>query len=61
MDVADEDTNNIHDAKKSKKQRHTLEDNADKDYKEFLDEIEEDPEMRGNIMLFKVSFQFSEI
>ena len=51
-----QDTNNIHQGKKKK----TGADNGaegknDRDYKDFLEEIEEDPEMRQNINLYKVS------
>lgn len=48
-----QDTNNIHQGKK-KKNNDDEDQNQDRDYKEFLNEIEEDPEMRQNINLFKV-------
>ena len=54
MEIEEIDSNNIHEAKKSKKTKQNVVDNAEKDNKEFLDEIEEDPEMRDKIMLFKV-------
>ena len=53
MEKAGED--NFWSDKKSKKQKLAAEGGADRDYKEFLDDIEEDPEMRQNIMLFKVN------
>ncbi len=40
-----QDTNNIHQGKK-KKNNDDGDQNQDRDYKEFLNEIEEDPEMR---------------
>jgi len=42
--------NNIH--KKGKKTND--EDTTKKDMKDFMDELEEDPDMRQNIQLFKV-------
>lgn len=39
--------------KKSAKEQRNLEDRENKDYNEFLQEIEEDPEMRANINMYK--------
>lgn len=50
--------NNFWGDKKTKKQKNAIEDGAEKDFKDFLDDIEEDPEMRQNIMLFKVNIRF---
>ena len=49
-----QEQSNIHQGKK-KKNNDDGNQNQDRDYKEFLNEIEEDPEMRQNINLFKVS------
>ncbi len=61
MEMEQLDKDNIHEGKKPKK---GIEDKAannnEKDYKDFLDEIEEDPEMRQNIMLFKVRVLFQQ-
>lgn len=46
--------NNVHAMKKkSSKEQKNQEDRDNKDYDEFLQDIEEDPEMRANINLFK--------
>ena len=45
---------NIHDRKKKK----NVENVGDKDMKDFMNDIEEDPEMRANILLYKVSSFF---
>ncbi len=50
-----EQSNNIHEGKKKKGKDDNDAAQEEKDYKEFLDEIEEDPEMRQAIMLYKVS------
>ena len=49
--------NNIWDGKKKKgnKGDDAMEDRKQQDYKDFLEDIEEDPEMRSNINLYKVS------
>lgn len=49
-----QESNNIHQGKKKKAGDDAIEGKNDKDYKDFLDEIEEDPEMRQNINLYKV-------
>lgn len=50
------DSNNIHQGKKKKAGGDDgAEGKNDRDYKDFLEEIEEDPEMRQNINLYKVS------
>jgi nonsense-mediated mRNA decay protein 3 len=54
MEMEKADDNNFWGDKKTKKQKNAAVDDAEKDYKEFLDDIEEDPEMRQKIMLFKV-------
>ena len=46
---------NIHERGKGKKGKMTDEEHgAKKDMKDFMDDIEEDPEMRQNIRLYKV-------
>jgi len=54
MEMEQLESNNIHESKK-KKGGDDRADKEDRDFKEFLDDIEEDPEMRQNIMLFKVN------
>lgn len=39
--------------KKSAKEQKNLDERENKDYNEFLQEIEEDPEMRANINMYK--------
>jgi len=56
MEMEQKDENNIHEGKKKKGAEDKDAAKDEKDYKEFLDEIEEDPEMRQNIMLFKVIY-----
>ena len=46
MDMEKNGEENFCNYKKSKKQKLAAEGGADRDYKEFLDDIEEDPEMR---------------
>jgi nonsense-mediated mRNA decay protein 3 len=50
LDMEMDGENNIH--KKGKKTND--EDTTKKDMKDFMDELEEDPDMRQNIQLFKV-------
>ena len=55
MEMEKADDNNFWGDKKTKKQKNAAVDDAEKkDYKEFLDDIEENPKMRQKIMLFKV-------
>ena len=40
------------------KKKATQEENADRDMDMFMNDIEEDPELRANINLYKVSLNF---
>ena len=51
MDMEAPDSTDIHEGKKKKAAASTV----DRDYQDFLNDIEEQPDMRQNIMLFKVS------
>ena len=42
--------------KKGKNEDQEMEDRKQQDMRDFMDEIEEDPELRSNINLYKVSF-----
>ena len=46
LDMEHTDEKNIHQSKKKKNDGDDNEEKNDRDYKEFLDEIEEDPDMR---------------
>ena len=52
LNMEEKGENNIH-ARKSKKA--TQEETGDRDMKIFMNDIEEDPELRANINLYKVS------
>ena len=54
LDMEQQEQNNIHQGKKKKTDDDNNEGKNDRDYKDFLDEIEEDPDMRQNINLYKV-------
>ena len=47
--------NDIWAGKKKKKNEEDDEDRRQRDYNDFMQEIEEDPEMRSNINLYRVS------
>lgn len=51
LNVEEKGENNIHTRKAKKGQ----EEDGDRDMKMFMNDIEEDPEMRANINLYKVS------
>jgi hypothetical protein len=59
MEMEKEQSNNIHEGKKKKGKEDNTAAQEEKDYKEFLEEIEEDPEMRQAINLFKVRQLFN--
>ena len=54
LDMEQMGQENIHNRGKGKKNQQDDETGDKKDMKDFMDDIEEDPEMRQNIMLFKV-------
>ena len=62
LDMEQQESNNIHQGKKKKAGGDDVaEGKNDRDYKDFLEEIEEDPEMRQNINLYKVSFALYDV
>jgi len=59
LEIEHADDKNVHDKKKKKKDDGAPD--GDKDLQEFMDDLEEDPEMRANINLYKVSPIYAEL